>query len=232
MSQTYQLEPNVSRAEALVSSLEKDIAGGGLAVGERIGTKADLRSRYGVSPATVNEAIKLLKGKGLIEIRPGPGGGVFIAKPPPLVRFGHKLLGLTGESVSVTDSLAVRAALDELVAVEATLHRTDRDVRRLRDILGKMEHKQDEPLERLRLVWSLHRAMAEISPNKLLSTLYGSLVDYTTARLADVVPDPEQLRHGGHRSHEVHVELVEAVAAQDVERTRRAARNHRELTGS
>lgn len=226
----YQLEPNRSRAEALVSSLEKEIAEGRLDVGERIGTKSDLRARYGVSPATVNEAIKLLRGKGLVEIRPGPGGGVFVTQPPPLVRFGHKFLGFTGESITMADSLAVRAALDELVAVDAALHRTRSDVKHMRDIVAKMKDQKDDPLERLRLSWSLHRAMAETSPNELLSTLYSSLIDYTTARLADVVPDPEQMNDGGSRSHEVHSELVEAIAAQDVERTRQAARAHGELT--
>ena len=49
--------------------------------GERLATKDDLRKRFRVAVATVNEAMRRLETRGLIEARPGPGGGVFVARP-------------------------------------------------------------------------------------------------------------------------------------------------------
>src|SRR4051794_41433642 len=82
------LAPRVPRAEAVARDLEAEILGGRLAPGARIGTKDDLRHRFGVAVATVNEAVRLLETRGLIEARPGPGGGAFVAAssvraPPP-----------------------------------------------------------------------------------------------------------------------------------------------------
>ena len=71
----------LSRAEALAREVEEEIAAGILSTGDRLGTKDDLRLRFNVAVATVNEAIKLLDARGLVEARPGPGGGVFVASP-------------------------------------------------------------------------------------------------------------------------------------------------------
>jgi len=71
---TPELAMRVSRAEAVARQLESEILGG-LEPGVRIGTKEDLRVRFGVAVATVNEAVRLLEMRGLIEARPGPGGG-------------------------------------------------------------------------------------------------------------------------------------------------------------
>src|SRR4051812_50210147 len=73
------LASRVPRAEAVARDLEAQILGGGLAPGERLGTKDDLRQRFGVAVATVNEAVRLLEMRGLIEARPGPRGGGFVA---------------------------------------------------------------------------------------------------------------------------------------------------------
>src|ERR671927_349812 len=73
------LASRVPRAEAVARDLEAEILGGRLTPGDRVGTKDDLRQRFGVAVATVNEAVRLLETRGLIEARPGPGGGVFVA---------------------------------------------------------------------------------------------------------------------------------------------------------
>src|SRR3954464_16025563 len=88
------LASRVPRAEAMARDLEAQILGGGLAHGERLGTKDDLRQRFGVAVATVNEAVRLLEMRGLIEARPGPGGGAFVANSS--VRVALKRNGLLG----------------------------------------------------------------------------------------------------------------------------------------
>ena len=72
------LAARVSRAELVARELEREIVDDRQA-GERLGTKDDLRKRFGVAVATVNEAVRLLETRGLIEAQPGPGGGVFVS---------------------------------------------------------------------------------------------------------------------------------------------------------
>src|SRR5436853_2965979 len=71
-------EARVPRAEALARHLETEIVAEEFAPGDRLGTKDELRRRFGVAAATINEAVRLMDSRGLVSARPGPGGGVFV----------------------------------------------------------------------------------------------------------------------------------------------------------
>src|SRR2546421_12432307 len=83
----------LSRAEALAREIEEEISTGVLNTGDRLGTKDDLRQRFNVAVATVNEAVKLLDIRGPVEARPGPGGGVVFARAASPIRPGAQFTG-------------------------------------------------------------------------------------------------------------------------------------------
>src|SRR5688572_18819015 len=95
----------ISRAEELSRRLEEEI-----------------RNRFGYAVATVNEALRLLETRGLIEARPGPGGGMFVAAPSSRVRLNHLVLGFKVDDAPFEDCLEVRNALEPLVCREAAAH--------------------------------------------------------------------------------------------------------------
>src|ERR1700729_3492092 len=98
------LGARVSRAELVARELEREIIDD-REPGERLGTKDDLRKRFGVAVATVNEAVRLLETRGMIEARPGPGGGVFVARPAVRIAMMHTVLGFPPASTSYRDYL-------------------------------------------------------------------------------------------------------------------------------
>lgn len=104
------LAARVSRAELVARELEREIVDDRQA-GERLGTKDDLRKRFGVAVATANEAVRLLETRGLIEARPGPGGGAFVSGPATRVAMSHVVLGFKSGSTSHEECLEVRDAL-------------------------------------------------------------------------------------------------------------------------
>src|SRR6266508_6814315 len=124
-------DSRVSRAEALARRLEARILDGGMRAGDRLGTKDELKERFGVAVATVNEAIRLLQARGLVQVRPGPRGGVFASEPSPFVRLGHQVLALKHESVRAADCLQVRDALDPAVVADAVRHCSAADAEQL-----------------------------------------------------------------------------------------------------
>ncbi len=221
-------ETRISRAEALARRLEASITDGTLPPGERLGTKDELKQRFGVAAGTLNEALRLLQIRGLVEARPGPGGGLFAAAPSPSVRLSHLVLGFRAGGATARDCLEVRNALEPLLVSEATRHRTEEDVQALQAILSEMGEHLDEPAAFLRANWELHRRIAVISRNAVLSSVYITVLDFAEQQLDDVRPD--DVFGTGIENWRIHEELVAAIASGDLERAATATRRHLPLT--
>jgi len=70
-----------SLAAQIADALRDEIVQGSLTVAERLPSESELAGRFGVSVATVREALKLLAAKKLIRSKRGPKGGVFVNAP-------------------------------------------------------------------------------------------------------------------------------------------------------
>jgi DNA-binding FadR family transcriptional regulator len=211
--------------------LEEAIATGSVQVGERLGTKEDLKHRYGVAAGTLNEAIRLLQIRGLVEARPGPGGGLFASAPSASVRLSHLILGFREDGATAAHCLEVRNALEPLVASEAARHGTPDDMAALREIVGRMAEHLDDPIGYLRANWELHRRMAVISPNSVLSSAYVTVLNFAEEALGDVRGD-DVFRTTSRQNLKIHQELVEAIASGDQQWVARVAKRHEPLTES
>src|SRR3954447_21507981 len=219
------LASRVPRAEAVARHLEAEIHGGRLAPGDRIGTKDDLRHRFGVAVATVNEAVRLLETRGLIEARPGPGGGVFVARSS--VRVALKRDGLEGSwgAARFSDCTAVRRALEPLVCREAARQHDEDDIDALERILAAMERHADDPRAYLELNWGLHRRIAKMCRNAPLHSIYLTLIDF----LEDGLDLGDLTEFDGHADVDVHRELVAAIDAGPGPRLEAAIERHERI---
>src|SRR4051794_36374301 len=220
------LASRVPRAEAVARDLEAEILGGRLAPGDRIGTKDDLRHRFGVAVATVNEAVRLLETRGLIEARPGPGGGVFVAASSVRAALRRGTLDAAWGAARIDDCLAVRNGLEALVCREAARHRTAEDVRELRALVADMERHAGDPRAYFELNWGLHRRIARLGRNAPLHSIYLTLLDFIEDGMA-----ARDMR-GFDRSVDVatHRDLVEGIADGPGARLDAAIERHAQLT--
>jgi DNA-binding FadR family transcriptional regulator len=211
----------VSRAEALARHLEREIASQALPPGQRLGTKADLRNRYGVAVATVNEAVRLMEMRGLVAARPGPGGGLFVSGERDRARVNHAILGLDWEQATLRDCLDLRNALEPTVIRRAAQERTEADLADLRDILVTMREALDDPDRYLAVNWSLHRRIGEICTGPPLRTVYLVVIELLDTGLEDFEfdgPSESLLR--------THEELVDAIADGGAQRLEAAINRH------
>ncbi len=168
----------MSRAEALARELEEEISDGTLGTGDRLGTKDDLRQRFGVANATVNEAVRLLETRGLVDARPGPGGGVFVADPRARMRQGPLIMGFEWIEATVDDYHEVRGALEPLICRQAARHHRKTDIQALHLVLDQMRKNADRPLIYVRYNTAFHRRIARLSHNAPLRSLYITLLDF------------------------------------------------------
>jgi DNA-binding FadR family transcriptional regulator len=198
----------VSRAELVARELEREIADN-LDAGARLGTKEDLRQRFGVAVATINEAVRLLETRGLIEARPGPGGGVFVSRPSTRVAFSHAVLGFTSDSTTYEQCLELRDALEPLVDRYAARHHKAADIRALNKVLRKMECSTSDPQAFFQANWTLHRRIAKLCRNVPLRSVYLTMIDF----LQESVEHAEFPDFDGEALLSVHRELVAAIDA-------------------
>ena len=110
------------RYASVASALAEDIAAGRLAVGGRLPTEQELSTLFGVSRATVREALRRLRAAGLVEAEQGVGTRIIARHPRPTYEMAvQSLADLMGYAsptellVEHRTRLVVDAALTELL---------------------------------------------------------------------------------------------------------------------
>lgn len=201
------LTARVSRAQLVAGELEREIDN--RQAGERLGTKEHLRKRFGVAVATMNEAVRLLETRGLVEARPGPGGGVFVSRPAARVAMSHVVLGFKSGSTSYAECLEVRDALEPLIESHAARYHRVSDIRDLNRIVKSMEAAHEDPATFFKCNWALHRRIAQLCRNGPLRGMYLALIDF----LETSIDHAEFSDFDGEAMVDLHRNLVKAIDA-------------------
>jgi DNA-binding FadR family transcriptional regulator len=216
------VQARTSRAELVARELEREIVEE-REPGDHLGTKDELRRRFGVAVATINEAVRLLETRGLIEARPGPGGGVFAARAAARVTLAHSVLGLRSDGTTYAELLEVRDALEPLICRQAARHHRAADIRALEALVDRMAKQQDDPRGFFQTNWRLHRRIARLCHNGPLRTMYLTLLDV----LEPIVDRAEHGAFDGPGHVRVHRDLVAAIDGGDGPELEAALEHHR-----
>lgn len=182
-----------------------------------------------VSVGTFNEALRLLQARGLVTVKPGPGGGLFSAEQTPMVRLGNSVLALDAQEADVANAVRIRDSLDPLLIEDALWHASPADIAGLREHITAMEKAvgDADPVAFVHANWRLHAAIAAISPNVLLGSLYTSLLDLIEGHTLSVLPASEQPldEYIAHR-HTLHRDLIDALDRRDRDEALRLIHEH------
>ncbi|BBL79771.1 GntR family transcriptional regulator [Rubrobacter xylanophilus] len=170
----------VRRAREQVElQLREAILSGALRSGERLPSELELARSFGVSRATVREALGRLASAGLISRVPGASGGSFVRS------VDHASLGKAlGESIDNTFRFGsisfeelnrVRRLLEVPAAREAALRRSEEDIERLRHNIERQKNASVEDPRLAELDSGFHTAIAEASGNRVLAAFVYAL---------------------------------------------------------
>jgi DNA-binding FadR family transcriptional regulator len=107
-------------AEKVAYAIRDDIARAGWRIGERLGDEAELPEKYGVSLWVLRQAIRILEPSGIVKVRRGQGGGLYIGRPSPEHTIETAVSYLTAyqdsTGVSIDSYLYIRRSIFQEIA--------------------------------------------------------------------------------------------------------------------
>jgi len=221
--------PRGSRAQRIAAEVEAEILAGRHPAGTNIGRRTDLIQRFGTSPAVMNEALRILRERSLVTVRPGPNGGVITDSPPPQVRLGGIDVWHQGLAVDPEQLFDARTHLDDLLTTVAVQRATPEDIRAMEWALEDMRAAGDDARAFLHANMRFHLAVARASKIDLLAAMYESIVAVlgaTMSKAAFVDPTHELRSH----NLQVHADLIAAIRDQDATRLQKLLDLHRQDT--
>jgi DNA-binding FadR family transcriptional regulator len=211
--------------EQVADQLRDLITSGQLAPGQRLPSEAALAIQFGVSRATIREALRVLLTQNLIRTTKGAHGGSFVNLPTVdhISTFLSSNISLLSraEEVSLDEFLEARELLEVPAARLAAERHTPEQLEGLRgSILA--DPLAPGPDEEFRHNRDFHYVLVEASGNALLSISAQPIFSVLQSNLRQT---PRETKYR-QRIHEDHVELLEAIEAGDADRAADAMRRH------
>ncbi|NMH99509.1 FadR/GntR family transcriptional regulator [Pseudonocardia acidicola] len=216
----------LSRAQQVAAAIENELLAARTPVGTSLGRRTDLMERHKVSPTVMNEVLRILRDRGLVVVKPGPGGGVFVASQPPQVRLGALDLWFSGTGTDPLDLFEARTHLEDVLASVAVDRAGPTDVRDMEWALEEMRGAADARAY-LDANLRLHLAIARAARIPVLTGMYeaiAAIIQGTLTR-AELLPGHEEIYSG---NVDVHAEIVAAIRDRNREALTKLMTLHRQ----
>jgi len=173
--------------EQIAAVLRGRVVAGELEPGERLPTEMMLATEFGVSRATVREALRQLDAQSLIRTSKGATGGSYVTLPSAghlsaSLRSGIGLL-TDAQDVSLDDLLEARELLEVPAARLAARRRRESDLERLRAAIPGNPLELG-PQDQFAHNAEFHSVVLEASGNVLLAIAAQPVFDVLQTRLA------------------------------------------------
>lgn len=205
-------------AAALADEIRAQILGLGLEPGSQLPSEPELISQSGLGRATVREAIRLLEAQGLVVIRRGSHGGIFVAQPD-LSTLSHTIAPMLTLSKAPLRDLTTYRKMVEPPA--ASLAATMADKESKAALLALAEHN---PGPGYTNEVAFHERIAQMSHNLLLRVLVIVPHDLLREHLKGEAIEDTDVDEANH----AHRAIAKAIASGDADRAARAMTKHLE----
>ena len=219
----HSLARKMTAVESVVSTLEDRIYSGQLKDGQMLPAERELIDEFEISRTVARESIRILEGKGLIDVRP---------RHRPIVRTPDvdSVLGaLNGLVQHLTKREGgVRQIFDMRIFVEAGLVRSaateaqKSHISRLKKALEKNGKSIHDSVEFYETDTEFHAALYSIPGNPVFPALHRSFCKWLKWHWQQMPRLPER----NARNYESHKRILEAVLDRDPDQAEMALRTH------
>jgi DNA-binding FadR family transcriptional regulator len=194
--------------------------------GSHLPSADTLIDEFGVSRATLREALNVLESEGLVRLRRGPGGGAIVTAPDGLAITRSLESLLRFEGTTMEQVMEVRLVVDPLAGRLAAVHADAADLERIGasverqrrpEVIGAHEPWFEENLY-------FHWAIAAASHNPLVRVLSESLHNIVLTGGLPIDFETSERR----RSVDDHAAVHAAICARDADGAATRLREHLE----
>ena len=195
--------------EEVADQIRERIFSATVKTGERLPTERDLAAQFGVSRVAVREAIRALELGGLLLVKKGPKGGIFVAEEP------HRPIGdsignlLARGEARLRDLFEVRMLIEPYAAERVAKIGTARNFTELRAMIDEADaaHARGDPIRELNI--ELHRQLIRLARNPVLAAVGETVLVMLSERLKPVTSRASSTALGLHKK------LLEAFQRRD-----------------
>jgi GntR family transcriptional repressor for pyruvate dehydrogenase complex len=203
----------------IVLQLQQDIVSGRLAPGDRLPAERDLAAQFGVSRASIREALSVLQSRGFIESRQGDGT---IIRSTPDMALGAPLADQLARGAAIRNPLEVRSIFEPQTAYLAAERATEAEIELMADLIRTQESVIAAGGTGLEQDTAFHFAIARASHNDLIVTIVGHINE----ALRETREWSLRARGGSANSITHHHRILAAIVARDAAAARAAMAEH------
>jgi len=160
-----------SISDEIVRQIISLISNGDLKAGQRLPSERDLCVKFAASRSSLREALRCLSIMGVLAARAGEGTSVAMDGSKFMETVLH--WRMSTERHNIEDLMEVRIALEGVTAASAARNAREADVKKLRDLVAKMEDSVGDAKRFAALDLDFHLSLARVSNNKLILDLVG-----------------------------------------------------------
>jgi len=207
MTKRSQLLQRHNLADAVVSKLQQQLSLGEYQPGEKLPSEPELMEQFGVGRSTIREAIRILANTGSLSVR--QGSGTFVELQEGI----SEPLSQRLRRADAGDLDEVRQLLEVKIAEKAAMHRSKKDIARMKELLQKRDAaaKAGDTEAAIRSDIQFHIAIAAASRNDILADLYRTFAEQMTRHFREVHSDTVSFIKTQHW----HESLLDSIVEQD-----------------
>ena len=190
--------------------------------GDKLPGEFELSDKFGVSRTAVREALRMLSGRGMVDIRKGSGVYVSEMGMSTVVDPFYDLLQIKCGEGALLHILRVRLFMEPENTRLAVQHCSDEDILYLEEKYKQMAAHQDDPLKNIENDIKFHRRIAAATNNPLIPIIMEPIFQL----LHKFISSTYKQSHAGEMAIKFHHDLVTHFKNRDVEAAAGTMREH------
>ena len=209
-------------SEVIAMQIEEAILAKRYKLNDKLPSERELALQFNAGRGAVREALRILEGTGLIFVKPGGDGGIFVKEIDSstmtktifnMVRIGY---------ISIQDVTEIRVNLETKVIENIIDSINEEGIKALEDNILSCEKLIKDKISPIEEIQNFHRQLASHCSNLLLVHLVNGIVDLSDAFIKNELPGKPLTP--SHISH--HKSIVESLKRKDLEAGRKAITHH------